>query len=86
MNEPNVFIGLGYVQDLHPPGFKNDYYKEMIGMHYSTLAHAKAVKIYKEELGLTGLIGASVAYGPSYPLSDSAEDKEACENALNVGA
>ncbi len=81
MNEPNVFIGLGYGIALHPPGLK-DRKKELNAGHITALANAKAIKLFREIVP-NGMIGSSIAYGPAYAASESEEDKLALEKYYN---
>ncbi len=77
MNEPNIFTSLGYQLALHPPGEKNDAHF-LLAYHHTALAHAKTVLLFKQK-GFPGMIGSSIAYGPGHPITESAEDKRACD-------
>lgn len=78
MNEPAIFINLAYLLDLHPPCDK-DPVKALNGYHHTALCHAKVVNLYKEK-GYDGIIGSSIAFGPTYPASDDPKDIEANKN------
>ncbi|KAK3020621.1 hypothetical protein RJ639_047842 [Escallonia herrerae] len=59
INEPNTYADLGYIQGKYPPArcskpFGNCYagnsdVEPLIAMHNMLLAHAKAVKLYREQ-------------------------------------
>ena len=78
INEPNVFINLGYDIALHPPGIK-DKKRSLNAGHITALANAKVIKLFKEIVP-DGKIGSSIAFGPAYSASESAEDKDALKN------
>ena len=65
MNEQNVFTSLGWMTAMHPPGKTLDYKMFYQVNHHANMAHAKTVLAYKE-MGYTGMVGASFAYGPTY--------------------
>jgi 6-phospho-beta-glucosidase len=78
INEPNIFTFLGYAMGIHPPGLKDlDLYLKTY--HYTALAHAKTVLMYKEK-GYDGMIGSSIAFSPAYAASDDERDLEALDN------
>lgn len=81
MNEPNVFIDLGYSIALHPPGV-SDKKRALNAGHITALANAKAIKLFRDIVP-NGKIGSSIAYGPAYSASDSFEDKVALEKYYN---
>nr|6Z1H_A Chain A, ANCESTRAL RECONSTRUCTED GLYCOSIDASE [synthetic construct]6Z1H_B Chain B, ANCESTRAL RECONSTRUCTED GLYCOSIDASE [synthetic construct]6Z1M_A Chain A, Ancestral reconstructed glycosidase [synthetic construct]6Z1M_B Chain B, Ancestral reconstructed glycosidase [synthetic construct]6Z1M_C Chain C, Ancestral reconstructed glycosidase [synthetic construct] len=79
-NEPNVFAVLGYLSGVHPPGMK-DLKKAFRAAHNLLLAHARAVKAYRE-ISQNGQIGITLNLSPVYPASDNEEeDKAAAERA-----
>ncbi len=82
LNEQNIFIGLGYIQKLHPPKV-NDYQRFLNVNHITSLANAKATKLF-HEMVKDGMIGASFAYGPTYALSPDPSDVMAMENAQEI--
>lgn len=71
-NEPQVFIGCGYLTGEHAPGYKLER-PELIRMaHHVLLAHGLAVKeLRKGEPCKIGFTGASV---PGIPVTNSEED------------
>ncbi len=82
LNEQNIFIGLGYIQKLHPPKV-NDYQRFLNANHIATLANAKATALFNE-MCPDGLIGPSFAYGPTYAVSADPKDVISMENAQEI--
>lgn len=84
LNEQNVFIGLGYMTALHPPGVKDN--KRMLqANHIANLANAKAIQSFRTYVP-NGMVGPSFAYGPTYPYSCKPEDILASENAEDMNS
>lgn len=84
LNEQNVFIGLGYMTALHPPGVKDN--KRMLqANHIANLANAKAIQSFRTYVP-NGMVGPSFAYGPTYSYSCKAEDILAAENAEDINS
>lgn len=79
LNEQNVFTGLGYLYELHPPKH-SDYQLFLNVNHYANLANAKVIKRFNE-LGMEGHIAPSFAYGPCYSASANPIDILASEHA-----
>jgi len=82
LNEPWVVAILGYGQGVFAPGriSKSEPY---IAGHNQILAHAKAVKIYKEKFkDQKGKIGISNNCDWREPLTDSKADKDAAQRSL----
>ena len=82
-NEPMVFTVLGHAgyYMTHAPGGFKDYseWTLYLSNHNLLLAHAKAVKIYRE-LKQGGKIGIVLVNGYFYPETDSEADKIAANN------
>jgi len=74
-NEPIVPVEGGYLYDFHYPCKKDGKLAAQVAFNIM-LAHAKAVKCYRE-LDLDGEIGVVLNLTPSYTRSDSAEDHKA---------
>ena len=82
LNEQNVFIELGYMLALHPPGVKDK--KRMLqANHIANLANAKAIQSFRTYVP-NGMIGPSFALGPTYAYSCKPEDVLAYENAEDI--
>lgn len=82
LNEPQCFIGLGYLSGVHAPGKKLPH-KELFQMVHNTLrAHGMAVKQLRKYAGRPIKIGYAPTCSMAYPISDRAEDVEAARKAL----
>ena len=76
-NEPQVFVGCGYFEGVHAPGYKLSKAELMRIGHNVLKAHGAAVKELREgEECRIGITGASC---PAIPVSESAEDIKAAE-------
>lgn len=84
LNEQNIFIGLGYMQALHPPGV-SDKKRMLQANHIAFLANARAIVSFREHVK-DGKIGPSFAYGPAYAKTSKPEDILAFENAEEIMA
>ncbi|KAI8552640.1 hypothetical protein RHMOL_Rhmol06G0282200 [Rhododendron molle] len=91
INEPNLFAALAYKEGMFPPSHCSEPYgncsignstkEPLISMHNMLLAHARAVKLYREHFQ-GGSIGI-VAYADMYePLTDDDLDREAASRVL----
>lgn len=72
LNEQNIFTSLAYLLDIHPPkqqGMDNF----LKANHHANLANALTIKKFRE-MNLSGKIGPSFAYSPSYAISAKPED------------
>ena len=75
-NEPLVHIECGYMGDAHYPKVYD--FKRAIQVGYHTLlAHALAVKAYRENPNNDGQVGTILNLSPVYPKSDNEEDVKA---------
>jgi 6-phospho-beta-glucosidase len=74
-NEPVVPVEGGYLYDFHYPNVV-DFKRAATVAYHTIIAHAKAVEKYRAR-GLNGKIGIILNLTPSYPRSDSAEDRQA---------
>lgn len=84
LNEQNIFIGLGYLRGIHPPGVQ-DYKRMFQANHIASLANAKAISSFREIIK-DGKIGPSFAMTPSYPATSKPEDVLAYENSEELNA
>ena len=82
LNEQNIFIGLGYLRGMHPPGVK-DYKRMYEANHIASLANAKAIATFRKIVP-DGKIGPSFAYTPEYPYNSNPENILASENAEEI--
>ncbi len=82
LNEQNVFINLGYMTALHPPGVK-DLKRMLQTNHIANLANAKVIESFRCYVP-NGMIGPSFAFSPIYPNTCNPEDVLAAENAEDL--
>lgn len=84
LNEQNVFISHGYQLAYHPPGVSDE--KRMYNAnHNANLANASAINKFRE-LGTSGKIGPSFAYGPNYAIDAHPKNELAALNAEEFNA
>ena len=82
LNEQNVFLTLGYLTAMHPPGIKDQ--KRMLNAnHIANLANATVIESFKTYVP-DGMIGPSFAFGPVYPFSCNPSDVLSAENAEDL--
>jgi beta-glucosidase len=73
LNEPFCIANLGYLTGEHAPGY-HDLASSLRASYYLALSHGHAVLLFRK-MKLPGEIGITLNMGPSYPLSDSEQDK-----------
>ncbi|CAM6127611.1 unnamed protein product [Calypogeia fissa] len=82
MNEPGMYITLGYTTGEFPPGRSSEADTEMyIVAHNFLLAHGTAVDIYRTKFQVqqTGVIGITVDGTFTMPLTNSSDDEDASQ-------
>ncbi|THG07734.1 hypothetical protein TEA_026674 [Camellia sinensis var. sinensis] len=94
INEPNLFADMAYIKGKYPPAHCSEPFgncsvgnsdiEPLTVMHNMLLAHAKAVKIYREHFqkkhgGMIGIVGDALMYRP---LTDDVKDREAASRVL----
>ncbi|WP_123042989.1 GH1 family beta-glucosidase [Cohnella candidum] len=75
INEPWVVSMLGHGTGVNAPGH-TDWYEALAVAHHVLLCHGLTVRKYKA-MGFTGEIGIVLNFTPTYPATESAEDKAA---------
>ena len=80
MNEPQCFIGLGYVTGEHAPGFRFPPQATVPMSHNVLLSHGKACEVLRATVPGVRL-GYAPCANPAIPLTDSAEDVAAARKA-----
>lgn len=79
-NETIMFCKLGYITGAHPPGKINAQKEYFDATHNVFVAHAKAVKKYKE-LKQYGEIGITHVFNPAFSVDDKEENLIAASHA-----
>lgn len=82
LNEQNVFTSHGYTMAVHPPNV-SDAKRMYTANHHAFLANAAVIKRFRE-LGITGKIGPSYAYSPTYALDSDPLNQLAAENNREI--
>ena len=81
LNEPQVFLGLGYETGSHAPGDKLGQQELLWASHNALLAHGRSAQVLRSNI----TNGAQIGWAPvgvcSIPASDSAADIEAARKA-----
>ncbi len=77
INEPQVFLQLGYVDGVHAPGLKVDWPDALQMSHNVLLAHGRSARVIRNEAKKKPVIGYAPVGGSSIPASEKAEDIEA---------
>lgn len=82
LNEPNVYVALGYLQGEHAPGLKLGLTSGLQAAHNSLLAHGKAVQTIRARAQQPATIGVAQAGGVRVPASPAPEDVAAAREAM----
>jgi len=77
LNEPYCAAFLGYYAGVHAPGYR-DLGSAILASYNLMLAHGASVRLFRK-MNLPGEIGITLNFTPSYPLTDSKEDKLASQ-------
>jgi len=80
-NEPQCFVGLGYVSGGHAPGLKLPNPDALRAAHNVLLSHGKAVQVIRAEAKKLASVGWAPVVGPTEPASETPEDIEAARRA-----
>ena len=83
INEPQCFIGLGYLNGVHAPGLKLSFKESLMAGHHALLAHGRSVQVIREYAKRTPIIGWSPAGSAYRPDSDRLEDINAARQATS---
>ncbi len=79
LNEPQCFVGLGYVTGAHAPGYKLSPKETFLIAHNALRAHGKAVLALRKYAKRPIQIGYAPTCGVAYPATDAPEDIEAAK-------
>lgn len=81
-NEPQCFIGLGFLSGIHAPGLKVPIHDSFVMAHNVLKAHGMAVKMLREYAKQDIEIGYAPTCGMAYPDTQKSEDIEATKQFL----
>lgn len=82
INEPQCFIGLGYLHGVHAPGYKCSVGETVRMSHNVLKAHGRAVQMIRQYASPDVKVGFAPTCGIPYPASDKAEDIEAAKKVM----
>lgn len=82
LNEPQCFVGLGFLEGVHAPGVKAPVRDTFEMSHNVLMSHGMAVKMLREHAKQDILVGYAPTGTMSYPDSDKPEDMEAARRHL----
>ncbi|MDO4620486.1 MAG: GH1 family beta-glucosidase [Lachnospiraceae bacterium] len=77
LNEPQCFVGLGYLSGIHAPGLKCNYRDTFEIAHNVLRAHGRAVQELRAHAHQPIIIGYAPTSGACYPETEKQEDIEA---------
>lgn len=82
LNEPQCFVGLGFLQGVHAPGIKAPVRDTFEMAHNALKAHGRAVQMLRQYAKQPIQIGYAPTCGMCYPLTEKPGDIEAARQAL----
>ena len=82
LNEPQCFVGLGYLTGDHAPGIKAPLRDTFEMAHNALKAHGRAVQMLRQYGKQKLTVGYAPTCGMCYPETENAEDIEAARQAL----
>lgn len=77
INEPQIFVGLGYGTGIHAPGQKLHFAEQLLIGHRVLLAHGRAARVIRARAKSKPLVGWAPVGRVGVPATDSASDIEA---------
>ena len=81
-NEPQCFVGLGYLSDIHAPGINGPDRDAFTAAHHVLKAHGKAVQVLREYGKQPLKIGFAPAGKYTYPKTAAPKDVEAAKKMM----
>ena len=81
LNEPQIFLGLGYGNGEHAPGLRLPRADLLKATHHALLAHGRAVQVIREHARTTPLVGWAPVGPVTCPPTDHPDDVEAARAA-----
>lgn len=82
LNEPQCFVGLGFLQGVHAPGIKAPLRDTFAMAHNALKAHGRAVQMLRAHAKQKIFIGYAPTCGMCYPETEKSQDVEAARQAL----
>jgi beta-glucosidase len=82
LNEPNVYVAIGYLLGEHAPGLRLDFADGLQVAHNSLLAHGKAVQVIRARARKSPAIGVARVGAVRVPASEAPEDVAAAREAM----
>ena len=82
LNEPQCFVGLGFLNGEHAPGLKIPVKDTFLMAHHVLMAHGRAVQMLREYAKQEVQIGYAPTGTMSYPATNTKEDIEAARQHL----
>ncbi len=80
LNEPQVFLGAGFMRGVHAPGLKLPASQVVKAAHHALLAHGRAVQTLRASV-TDALLGAALVGDVCVPLQETPEDVAAARQA-----
>jgi beta-glucosidase len=81
LNEPQIFLGLGFNEGTHAPGLQLSRKEVLLATHHALLAHGRAVKTIREHAKRAPMIGFAPVGNLHTPETDTPADVEAARKA-----
>lgn len=82
LNEPQCFVGLGFLNGEHAPGLKAPLRDTFEMAHNAMKAHGRAVQMLRQYGKQPLIIGHAPTCGMCYPETEKSEDIEAARQAM----
>lgn len=82
LNEPQCFVGLGFLTGVHAPGLKAPLRDTFQMAHNAMKAHGRAVQMLRAHAKRPIMIGYAPTSGMTYPATNRPEDIEAARKSL----
>lgn len=82
LNEPQCFVGLGFLNGEHAPGLKAPLRDTFEMAHNAMKAHGRAVQMLRQYGKQPLIIGHAPTCGMCYPETEKPEDIEAARQAM----
>ncbi|MBX3389730.1 MAG: beta-glucosidase [Phycisphaeraceae bacterium] len=81
INEPQIFVGLGYRDGKHAPALKLSIREQLTAAHNVLLAHGRSVQVIRERTKKPVQIGWAPIGRVEYPISETADEIEAARRS-----